>query len=290
MKNAKTYIPCVLLAIILVFAVLGTGICIIADKIILNPDTCTSIIDEKELDSKVKSILDRTFKNKYNSTGIPAEVYTDVISEQWINDSLKTNIVSGFNYLNGSSDKFEMSPDFTSLDESITNFFSSYADENGYVKDSSYNDKLQKEINTAHSIIMNYTDIFKLNTLNEHGVLSQAKRYIGYLDKITYICIGVDIFCIIFLLILCIKNIREIFYWVGSSLMISSVIGLIPCVYLTSTDYFNSFVIKQEQIFTAFTSYMYSIVDSVTALEISVLAVGFLMIVIYIIADRKKTS
>lgn len=290
MKNARTYIPCVLLTIILVFSVLGTGICIIADKIILNENTCIKIIDEKELTSKVKSVLDKTFENKSNSTGIPPEVYNDVLSQQWLDDTIKLNIIQGFGYLNGSLDKFDVSPDFESIDKNITDFFSSYADENGYIKDSSYNDKLQKEIDNTHSIIINYTDIFKINTLYDKGVIGQVRRYIDYLDKITYLCIGLDVFCIVILLLLCLKNTGEMLYWSGCGFIISAIIGLVPCVYITSSKYFDSFVIKQEQIFTAFTSYMYKIVDSLMALEIGIIAAGVLMIVIYTLIGRKKQN
>lgn len=288
MKSAKTYIPCVILSILLVFSMLGTGICITADKVILNSQTCLEIISEKKLSEKIRKLLERTFKEKYNSTGIPSEVYIDVLSEKYIDNIVKLHVTEGFEYLNGRTDKFNVSPDFEALDESITEFFDNYAEENGYIKDSSYHEKLQKEINNAHSIIISYTDIFKLDTLSEYGVLTQARGYIKYLDKITYICISADILCIVLLLLLCIKNIKEILYWVGISFMISSVIGLIPCVYLTSSNYFDSFVIKQEQIFTAFTSYMYRITDSVTAFETGVLATGFLMTVIYILTARKK--
>lgn len=288
MKSAKTYIPCVLLTIILVFSMLGTVICITADKVILNNQTCLEIISEKKISETIKNLLEKNFKQKYSSTGIPAEVYTDVLSEKYIDNIVKLNIVEGFEYLNGNTDKFSVSPDFESLDKSITDFFNNYAEENGYVKDSSYYDKLQKEISNAHSTVISYIDIFKLDTLNGHGVLSQARKYIAYLDKITYICIGADIFCIVLLILLCIKNKREFLYWTGTGFMISAVIGLIPCVYLTSSKYFDSFVIKQEQIFTAFTSYMYKIVDSVMAFEIGILAFGFLLTLIYIIISRKK--
>lgn len=288
MKNAKTYIPCVILTIILVFSMLGTGICIIADKVILNNQTCLEIISEKQLSEKIKNLLDKTFKEKYNSTGIPAEVYTDVLSEKYIDNIVKLNLISGFEYLNSTTDKFSVSPDFEALDESITNFFNNYADKNGYVKDSSYYEKLQKEINTAHNIITSYTDVFKLDTLNKHGVLKQARGYIKYLDKIKYICIGADIFCILIILLLCIKNKKEIFYWTGISFIISSIIGLVPCVYLTSVKYFDSFVIKQEQIFTAFTSFMYRITDAFTAFETGLLAAGVIMTAIYTIICRKK--
>lgn len=288
MKSAKTYIPCVILSILLVFSMLGTGICITADNVILNSQTCLEIISEKKLSEKIRKLLERTFKEKYNSTGIPSEVYIDVLSEKYIDNIVKLHVTEGFEYLNGRTDKFNVSPDFEALDESITEFFDNYAEENGYIKDSSYHEKLQKEINNAHSIVISYTDIFKLDTLSEYGVLTQARGYIKYLDKITYICIGADILFIVLLLLLCIKNIKEILYWVGISFMISSVIGLIPCVYLTSSNYFDSFVIKQEQIFTAFTSYMYRITDSVTAFETGVLATGFLMTVIYILTARKK--
>lgn len=288
MKNSKTYIPCVLLTIILVFSVLGTVISVTTDKVVLNSKTCVKIIDENKLSGKIKNLLEKNFTEKYNSTGIPAEVYTDILSEEYIDNIVKVNINSGFDYLNGNTDSFSVSYDFDALDKSISDFFDSYAEQNGYVKDSSYYDKLQKEMNNAHRIVTNYSDVFKLDSLNEHGVLSQARRYIGYLDKIMYICIGADIFCIVLLLLLCMKNIKSIFYWTGSGLMVSALIGLIPCMYLSSSKYFDSFVIKQEQIFTAFTSYMYRIVDTVTAFETGIFASGFILIFIYIITARKK--
>ena len=66
MKNSKTYIPCVLLTIILVFSVLGTVISVTADKVVLNSKTCVKIIDENKLSGKIKNLLEKNFTEKYN--------------------------------------------------------------------------------------------------------------------------------------------------------------------------------------------------------------------------------
>ncbi|MDE5946890.1 MAG: hypothetical protein K2G63_06285 [Oscillospiraceae bacterium] len=287
MKNKKTYIPCVLIAIILVFSMLGTGICIISNKVILNENTCIKIIDEKDLTSKTRNYIEKTFNEKYNSTGIPPEVYMNSISQEWLDDIIKNRISNAFLYVKNQSE-YSKDIDFDALDASITNFFENYADENGYIKDSSYNDKLKKEIDTAHKIINSSADIFKTDTLYDRGVFNQVRRYIGYLEKLTYLFVIADIICIIMLLLLCIKNIRDILYWLGISFIISGIIGLVPCVYITSSDYFDAFVIKQEQIFTAFTTFMYRITDSFTVFEIALLAFGVLEIIIHTIINRIK--
>lgn len=295
MKNPKTYLPCVLVSIIFVFTLLGSGICVLADKVILNPQTCIDLVSEKQLDSKVKGIIDREFEEKYNSTGIPDTVYTEIITEEWVKFTINGFILEGFNYLNGETDTYSSDiTDFTALDNNITEFFSNYADENGYVKDSSYEDKLNTEINTAHSIITNYTDIFKMNTLKSEGVLAQARRYIGYLDTLTYICIGGACASFILIVLLSIKRIRETLYWTGCSLAIAGIIGLVPCIYIKSSNYFDAFVIKQEQIFTAFTSFMYKIVDRFTIVASVFLVFSVIMFVSYaiinIIKGKQKES
>ena len=195
MQSAKTYIPCVLLTIILVFSMLGTVICITADKVILNNQTCLEIISEKKISETIKNLLEKNYKQKDNSTGIPAEVYTDVLTEKYIDNIVKLNVIEGFEYLNGNTDKFSVSPPFESLDKNITDFFSNYAEENGYVKDSSYYDKLQKEISHAHSTVISYTDIFKLDTLNKNGVLSQARRYISIKYHISVSVLIYSVYC-----------------------------------------------------------------------------------------------
>lgn len=290
MKNKKTYIPCVLISIILVFTMLGTAVCVIADKVVLNENTCIKIIDEKDLTSKTRSYIEKTFREKYNSTGIPAEIYMESISDEWLDGVIKDRISNAFLYVKNKSE-YSKDIDFNTLDAGITKFFENYADENGYVKDSSYNDKLKKEIDTAHKIINSSLDIFKTDTLYENGVFNQVRRYTGYLEKLNYLFIIADVVCIIILLLLCMKNIRDIFYWSGISFIISGIIGLIPCVYITSSDYFDSFVIKQEQIFTAFTTFMYRITDSFTVFEIALLAVGVLAVIIHSLTQlRIKNS
>lgn len=280
MKNKKTYIPCVLISIILVFSMLGTAICVIADKVVLNENTCIKIIDKKDLTSKTRNYIEKTFKEKYNSTGIPPEVYMENISDEWLDGVIKNRISNAFLYVKNQSE-YSKDIDFNALDAGIMKFFENYADENGYVKDSSYNDKLKKEIDTAHKIVNSSLDIFKTDTLYESGVFSQVRRYTGYLEKLNYLFIIADVVCIVILLLLCMKNIRDILYWSGISFIISGIIGLVPCVYITSSNYFDSFVIKQEQIFTAFTTFMYRITDSFTVFEMSVLAVGVLVIIVH---------
>jgi len=61
-------------------------------------------------------------------------------------------------------------------------------------------------------------------------------------------------------------------------------------VYLIRSQYFDAFTIKQPQVFTAFTSAMYSLTEYLLKAEIGVIAVGILLTFLYGIIKIKKSQ
>ena len=73
-------------------------------------------------------------------------------------------------------------------------------------------------------------------------------------------------------------------------MIISGIIMLIPCIYINAVDYFDAFIIKQEQIFLAFTSFMYNAVNSVMYTSIGLVTVGAVLMIIFSILKSKKNN
>ena len=124
-----------------------------------------SIIDDNNISSKVRNNLEKYFNDKYNATGINADVYMDSLTEDWIDNQIKNVVKNGLDYTNGKSDNYGFKADFSELNSSISDFFNAYADENNYVKDSGFEKKIETAQKNAQNIVISYCDVFKFDKL-----------------------------------------------------------------------------------------------------------------------------
>ncbi len=79
MRKIRCYIPNVLLSFLLVFLLLAAGLTAFVRTQVLNADTFRVVTAQEGLADKAYSSLESYFRTRANSTGIPAEVYTDVM-------------------------------------------------------------------------------------------------------------------------------------------------------------------------------------------------------------------
>lgn len=277
MKSLKTYLPSLLLSIFLTFVFLGTSILITADRL-------ASVSSLKELSEKnkivpmVRTQLVNHFEDKYNETGVPAEIYTDYITDDYIRSVIEININAGFERMNGGKFDNRSGIENPQLEESITTFFNDYADSIGYVRDDAYEEKLQNTIDSAYNVISDSCDIYKFDTINNEGLFAKAGGIYRNLGRLTLAAAGAAILLTVIILLINRKGITSLLYWLGSSALVSGIIGIIPCIYLNAVNYFDSFVIKQPQIFTAFTGLMYKAVDSFMTSQIVIAISGIVLI------------
>jgi hypothetical protein len=244
-----------------------------------------SLAEENEITGKIQSELQSYFKDKYNETGIPPETYTDVITDDYVDSLVKININAGFSELNGGSFDNTTGIENSALEQSIEDFFSSYADSIDYEKDDTYQEKLNTTIDNAYSAITEYCDIYKLGTLSREGILSKAAKVYTRMKLMTYILVGAAVLIILLLILI---NKSGALYWVGISAVISGIIGVLPCIYIKFTRYFDAFVIKQQQVFTSFTTLMYKSVNSFMMNQIILAAAGVVMIIAFALLRKKS--
>lgn len=268
MKQIRCYLPNVLLTFLLVFFLLATQLTIFAKTQVLNAANFQKIAEQEGLADMAYSSLETYFKTRANSTGIPAEVYTDVMDRDALHEAILSSVSQAFDYLNGKTDTYEFTMDFTALEDSVSTFFSDYAAENNVQKDAVYEEKVASVIAEAEAEILFVADTFKFSTMHKNGWLETARTLVSYLNLAQTACI-IGTVVLILLLILCnLKQLAHLLYWGGLSWMTASLLLLVPCVYVTATDYFAGFAIKDPQIFAAVVGFLELLVSRATTLAI----------------------
>ena len=100
------------------------------------------------------------------------------------------------------------------------------------------------------------------------------------------ICIIALVFLAVLLILFNIKELSSVLYWTGISSLIAGILGTVPSAYFLAVNYFDSFVIKQQQVFRTFTGAMYGLTRAFMAVHISIMVIGIFFIVIYTIFNR----
>lgn len=287
MKSLKTYIPSVFLAIFLVFSLLGTSALFMANSI-SQREQFSQIIDSENITAATKTELEKYFEDKYYETGVPASVYTEALSDEYLRSVIDMYIDSAFAVLENEQ-KFECTiPVNEQLETNIESFFESYAESIDYEKDDNYYKRLDSAIASAYKIIGDYCDVYKLSAINNQGLLNKGARLYGFLPELMLAAVAAVIVFLAILIVINRKSMKSVLYWGGISALAAGILGLIPVLYLTQTRFFDAFVVKQPQIFAAFTSLMYKAADIFTLYQGIITAVGVILIAVYAILCRVK--
>ncbi|MBR2088175.1 MAG: hypothetical protein IJ906_13820 [Oscillospiraceae bacterium] len=296
MKKIRCFIPNILLTFLLVFLLIGCEATVLADRIALNPMTFQVLTDQQHLDAKGYAALETYFKTRSNSTGIPESVFLsdDSYTEADLRSAIIQNTNVALAYINGQDAAYDFSPDFAKLEGAVRTFFEDYADKNGYKKDDVLEEKIHSTCAEAEAAIRNSADPFKFGTLYSNGVLSKARSAVtGYLKLAECGCIA-GIIVILILLIICnIKQLEHLCYWIGLAGFIAGGLMAAPCIYLTATDYYSSFAIKDPQIFSAVIGYLKLLTSRCLTMAIITAIVGFIGLMGFILlrsAQREDTA
>ncbi len=306
MKKAGTYLPSLIIAVLLVFGTLLCSAAIVAD-LHVTEERFLTMSETKKLDEDVYSRLERYYREKANSTGIPASVFTDALKTDgeasgYLEEVIQAYIKAGFHSLE-TGEKFSVRvPENKMLEDSITTFFNNYADESGYWDDltpeqeeksrETFDKHLESTISGAYKTIGNYSDVYKFETIGKRRLLSKLSKIYRHRTVLTVVgCVSV--FAMLLLLVVVNRKERSsAMYWSGTGFLISGLMGLIPSAYLIGSKYYDSFSIKQPQIFKAVTGALYGVTKAFMAAEIAIAAIGIVLIAAYGVLSgiNKKTD
>lgn len=247
-----------------------------------NSGIYTDIIREEKLADKVYTSIEDDFKKQYNTTAIPAEVYMDAISTEWIEDEMCRRIGIYLDDINGIEADYAIN--YKELEESITSFFHEYAESINYTLDEAFDKKLSETITNATSTINNRMDAFYMKTISRNNAVQTVAKYLSPIKWLLFAAIIIISFVFVFLERT--RNARRL-YWIGTGFFCGSALTAIPCVYLLCTGAVSSFAVKDPTTYTAVTTLLNNGIWSVIARSIVYGVVGIIAITICVVMSRK---
>lgn len=276
-SGTGTLISRLIFSILLVFTLLGTVAGTIGAVVTASPALLVSQLEKQDAAQKAHDTLQTSFNTAYNATAVPAEVYMDVITVDWMADAMENWVTA--NYAGN-----ENSLDFTALEKSITDYFEQFAEDNHYEKDDAYTTKLEETIADAKTTVQSAVDAYHIQTMQKAGIWAK-------LDKVKLPLVAVAVGCgvlSIVLILLLLKN--RPCYWIGSSLFASGVLLTIPTAWILGASIITRFALKEPAVYAVFTGTMTALTQTVLIIGIVLLAIGLVLWVGSVLHGKKQPS
>jgi len=288
MKSAVSYLFSLIVSVMLVFTLIG-AVGSLTANININEDKFHTLAADNDLSGKTRAQLDKYFSSRYNSTGIPADVYMDAIDEAYLDRVINEYIDSGFNALRTGND-ISVNVSNKKLEGSIDQFFVESADSANAKIDDRFEQKLDATKESAYAVIMEYCDAYKFNSLKKHGVLDKLTPLFNRLDLIVIAFTVASALLMLLLLVINIKSKPVTMFWIGVSSLITGIIAGVPSGFILATRYFERFTIKQPQVYTAYTSVMKQYTNAFLSAAICGAAAGICFVIVYrTVISKNKT-
>ena len=275
----KRLVVRLLLTILLTFTVLGTLGSGYAGYLLSSPKVCLSQVEKQQAAAKIHDSVESYFTAQYQTTAIPAETYLNVVTEDWIAERLEEQITSEYQILNGAKLSYQL--DMSDLEAALTQFFSDYAEEINYTKDSTYEQKLQETIDNGEKIISDATDLLRTETLQKSGYLSKLHK----LRTLTFAGEGVCGVLTVLLLLLLRNR-----YWIGTGCFGAGALLTAGAGVIFGTGVIHRFVLKEAAVYAVVTGTMTALTTAVLVSGIVLLALGVVLLALHLKGQRSEKA
>ena len=282
MNRLKAYIPNFLLSVLLVFSIAGIGIAGLVSNSLLSPEYHSASAQKHGIYERVFAYAEDYFEKSYAVSGIPAEVYMDGLGEDVIKQAVDGKITAFLDYVNGKTDKIaETKVDFTQLEKNLSDFFDKFAEENNVEVNDEFRAQLDNTIKTAKKEIGTFTNIYMLDYMEKAGVAAKLRNYAPILPTVMYALIGVAVLCVVLIGVLNRKKIISALYWISSAGICSAVLMLVPCIIISSKDYFSRLILRTDYVYHAVTGMLNDAVESLMNMQYIILAVSVVLMIAF---------
>lgn len=273
-----------LLSLVLIFSILAAVAGGIGVFLTASPSLLLSQLERQQAPAKTRSALESYYQTEYNATAVPPEVYLDVLSENWLRDAMELKITAAYDKLHGKNTAAQ--PDYSALEQSITDYFETYAAENGYEKDDSYTQKLENTIQDAEKKVDSVIDVYHLGTLEKAGIWHKVQ----VLSKPLWLLFGggVVLTLVLAAVLLALRN--HPLYWIGSGLFTDGVLLTLPAAAILGSGVISRFSLKDAAVYSVFTGTMKALVLGMLIFGGISLAAGLVLLIGSIARERSQVD
>lgn len=264
----KSILPRILACMILTFTFMGLIGSLIGMQFLSSPSMFQKQLVKQDAATQVISELTTKFQSKENATAIPATVYTDVLDQAEIEDDMQEIVAA---YLQGDTPE----TDFSKLNQSITDYFETYVEENNLEKDDVYTQKLADSISEAESIVNSALDVYHFSTMKKANLLSKLLKLKKLLPLL---CGGCAVISAVLIFLL---RKKDFLYWLGTPLFGAGCLYSLGALGIILSGVIQQFAIKEVAVYTACTSLMSTALWELFLIGIICFVLGIVCITIH---------
>ena len=120
-----------------------------------------------------------------------------------------------------------------------------------------------------------------LDYMEKAGVAAKLRNYAPMLPTVMYALIGVAVLCVVLIGVLNRKKIISALYWISSAGICSAVLMLVPCIIISSKDYFSRLILRTDYVYHAVTGMLNDAVESLMNMQYIILAVSVVLMIAF---------
>lgn len=284
MKKLYHYPAMAILSIFAVLLLLVFELTAFVKLVVFKPELYSEAIGRKAVSDAVYEDLTEYFAQFSAPTGIPPEVFNGAIDQHELADASFDLLTDSLNYLTNKNAQLpEIKYDFESFEKKIVGYIEEYSESNGIEKDDEYYDLIDNTVTVAENQIINHLDIMMLHQLatSRYGkVIHEKSEYVG---TAMFASCGLFVIVLMIMIIVDRRHVRDLPYWAGLILAVSSAVLLFPCIYLDKINYFSTFFIRSRHIYLTVTGVFQTVLSRVIRFETVMLLVGLILIVLTVV-------
>jgi len=278
----------ILIAFFLGMVLIAFQTVLFLDMILLNPISYYEYVNTPAYYDKLKEQIDFGLEEVGRYTNIPGEVLTSAVTDTEIKDYSQTAVKEMIAYLRGDRLDYTLKYDTTKLKANIE----SYAKDFAAQKNQPYNETLVAEVERISSMagtrIETYTMIIDPTLLKQVGVDKKIQLVLSKI-RMAELALIVAAMVLIFLLWLTNKHHRmRTLWWTGSSLMVSSVVLLIPGLVINFMNVAGRVGLKDSYVTWVLERSINAMLLKWNLMQTLFLVIGILLMVIYLLYRRKQ--
>lgn len=284
MKKLYHYAPMLILSLLAAIVLIAFELCFFVSQVIFKPELYSEAMGKNDVAEAIYEDLDTYFGQYSIPSNIPKEVFTGSLDKSELSRAAYGLLSDSLAYLTDpSAEKPEPEYDFTSLENDITGYFESYAEENKIEKNDEYRKMLDSTISTAEEQIESKLDVMMLYTVSQTKFAATVHKYAKLINAAAVACAVMLAVLAALMVFVDRHHPRDLTYWFGTAIFCSSAAQLIPAVYLDKIGYFNSFFMKSEHVYRTVTGFFQTALDKLIFMHTVLVIIAVLLIAVTLI-------
>ena len=273
-----------MISFLLMFALLSIQGSLFVKAKMLNGNFYKTVLSKSDYYPLVEKEIEFGFKNLSMVTSIPQEVFSKSVSKEAVKALSYKNIDSTESYMKYKGEYRESKIDRNKI----------YGSVEKYAQDNNINGELKSQLTAvaedAGKIVENHAALFSINSVAKYSQFQSFRRALYVAYKNLFLTVMITGVLILLLVLMNWQRLSKVLLWVGSSLIASSLMTIIPSILAIYFKIAYKYAIDIPPLKVALRDITLGYINYFLSTGVLFFLVGIMCMVIYSIVDKLGTT